>query len=87
MWSVYTDRDLGLPVERLPEAQDHKITKALLDVGRGEYHGFVSSQPSTTQEPKPLRKGGARTTVRGRKARGHVNGRGNYGERSGAEQR
>lgn len=70
-------KSLGLPVQRLPEAQDHKLCAAILEVGRGQYHGFASSRESH-QEPKPMRKNRGSATPKQR-----VNGR----ERSGQEER
>ena len=71
---------LGLPVERLPESQDHKICEAILALRGNEYHGFVSSPRNPIQEPKPVRKGRAKPTSGQRQGRGHVNGRGGHSE-------
>jgi hypothetical protein len=73
-------RVLGLPVERLPEAQDHKISAALLMVGRGDYHGFVSHESSPA--PKSVRRNRGRAASRHR-----INGKPNGRERHGPEER
>ena len=50
-------RDLGLPVERLSEAQDQSLTAGILGVGKDHYHGFVPPQSRTAvSSPKPVRK-------------------------------
>jgi hypothetical protein len=41
----YEEADrLGLPVEKLSEEQDHKFCEAVMQLERGYYHGFASSQ-------------------------------------------
>jgi hypothetical protein len=50
-------QQLGLPVERLPEAQDQSLTAGILGVGKDHYHGFVPTQSRTAiSSAKPVRK-------------------------------
>ena len=51
-------KQLGLPVEKLSEAQERSLTRGILSVGKDHYHGFVPppSRPER-KEPKPMRKG------------------------------
>jgi hypothetical protein len=47
----YEEADrLGLPVEKLNEEHDHKFCEAIMQLERGYYHGFASSQ-SVTKRP------------------------------------
>jgi hypothetical protein len=64
-------RTLELPVERLPEAQDHKLAAALLNVERDHYHGFVPSRQTATPV-RTVRKN--RSAGRGTASRRRVNG-------------
>lgn len=76
--------DVGLPVERLPESQDSRLTAAIFDLEKEDYHGFAPPPPPQTAKPsKPLRKA---RTANGRNQGRHVNGsgRGGSAERVGA---
>jgi hypothetical protein len=43
-------KELGLPVERLPESQDYRLSAAINEIGRDHYHGFAP-----TEENRPAR--------------------------------
>jgi hypothetical protein len=64
-------KELGLPVERLPESQDHKLTAAILNIERDHYHGFVPSRQAA-KPVRTVRKG--RAAGAGATARRRVNG-------------
>jgi hypothetical protein len=60
---------LGLPVQKLPEAQDHKLSEAILNVRRDDYHGFAPSHQAD-RATKSVRKGRTGRT----NTKQHVNG-------------
>lgn len=62
-------KSLGLPVEQMPEAQDQKLSEAVLNVGRDDYHGFAPSH-AADKATKSVRKGRAGRA----NAEHHVNG-------------
>ncbi len=64
-------QELGLPVERLSESQDHKLTTAILNVERDHYHGFVPSRQAD-KPARTVRK--SRSAGRGTATRRRVNG-------------
>jgi len=73
--------ELGLPVERLPETQDHKICEAILALRGSEYHGYVStSRNAVQQQSKPVRASRTKPKTRARTSRGYVNGHGNHSQ-------
>lgn len=62
-------QSLGLPVQRLPESQDQKLSEAILNIGRDDYHGFAPSHEADKAN-KSVRKGRARKSG----SKQHVNG-------------
>ena len=66
--------EVGLPVERLPESQDIRLTEAIFALDKEDYHGFAPAlTPPTAKPTKTVRK--ARPT-NGRRSARHVNGSG-----------
>ncbi len=59
-------KGLGLPVQRLPEEQDQKLSAAILSVERAHYHGFVPSRQAdkATRAVRKSRAAGAATRRR-----------------------
>lgn len=50
-------KEVGLPVERLPESQDTRLTAAIFDLEKEDYHGFAPSiAPSASKPSKAVRK-------------------------------
>jgi Serine dehydrogenase proteinase len=54
--------ELGLPVEKLPAAQDQALTTAILAIGKDHYHGFAPPLPAASptrniQPPVRARRG------------------------------
>lgn len=66
--------EVGLPVERLPESQDIRLTAAIFDLDKEDYHGFAPPlAPQTAKPSKTVRKTRA---ANGGNQRQHANGGG-----------
>jgi len=59
-------KSIGLPVERLPEQLDQKLSDAIFDLERDDYHGFAQAPPPSqgTRPARPTTRGKARKQVR-----------------------
>jgi hypothetical protein len=78
--------EVGLPVERLPESQDIRLTAAIFDLDKEDYHGFAPPPAPAPQTAKPSKTVRKTRATNGRNQGRHVNGGGGGGkeERVGA---